>query len=517
MKFLLVLLPLLCAVSAKENVLDVMRSLQLRSLVQLLEVADLSPTLENADSCTVFAPSDAAFAKIPPGIRKQLLSNQLLLREVLAFHASPKEYMSTDLKNNQLVETLLKGFIMRINIYPSTNTITADGSPVSKPDNKASNGVVHVVDQVLYPFPTGTVDAEINHNDNLSVLNEAVEKAGLGSALDGDGPFTLFAPTNDAFMKLPNGTLPSLLKNVTALTEILTYHVVSGVYYKAGLSDGEELTTLQKGKLVCHVNAEPGSDPQVTVNNAKTVGLPIPAVNGVNDVVDVMNNLGLRTMVQLLGVADLIPTLQARDSCTVFAPSDDAFNKLPAGIKQQLLSNQLLLRETITADGSPVSKPDNRASNGVVHVVDQVLYPFPSGTVDAEISHNDNLSVLNEAVDKAGLGSALDGDGPFTLFAPTNDAFKKLPNGTLPSLLKNVTALTEILTYHVVSGVYYKAGLSDGEELTTLQKGKLVCHVNAEPGSDPQVTVNNAKTVGLAIPAVNGVVQMIDTVLLPPK
>ncbi|CAH1274177.1 POSTN [Branchiostoma lanceolatum] len=286
MKFLLVLLPLLCAVNAKENVLDVMRSLQLRSLVQLLEVADLSPTLENADSCTVFAPSDAAFAKIPPGIRKQLLSNQLLLREVLAFHASPKEYMSTDLKNNQLVETLLKGFIMRINIYPSTNTITADGSPVSKPDNKASNGVVHVVDQVLYPFPTGTVDAEISHNNNLSVLNEAVNTAGLGSALDGDGPFTLFAPTDDAFKKLPNGTLPSLLKNVTALTEILTYHVVSGVYYKAGLSDGEELTTLQKGKLVCHVNAKPGSDPQLTVNNAKTVGLAIPAVNGVVQMID---------------------------------------------------------------------------------------------------------------------------------------------------------------------------------------------------------------------------------------
>ncbi|XP_066292872.1 transforming growth factor-beta-induced protein ig-h3-like [Branchiostoma lanceolatum] len=262
-----------------------MNNLGLRTTVQLLGVADLIPTLQARDSCTVFAPSDDAFNKLPAGIKQQLLSNQLLLREALAFHASPQTYMSTDLKNNQLLETLLID-MMRINIYPSTNTITADGSPVSKPDNKASNGVVHVVDQVLYPFPTGTVDAEINHNDNLSVLNEAVDKAGLGSALDGDGPFTLFAPTNDAFKKLPNGTLPSLLKNVTALTEILTYHVVSGVYYKAGLSDGEELTTLQKGKLVCHVNAKPGPDPQVTVNNAKTVGLPIPAVNGVVQMID---------------------------------------------------------------------------------------------------------------------------------------------------------------------------------------------------------------------------------------
>ncbi|XP_078610829.1 periostin-like [Branchiostoma floridae x Branchiostoma japonicum] len=282
MRFLLLLLPLCCVVGAQNDVVDVMNNLGLRTAVQLLGVADLITTLQDRDSCTVFAPSDDAFAKVPAGIKQQLLSNPLFLREVLAFHVNPKEYMSTDLQNNQLLETLLQGLRMRINIYPSTNTITADGSPVSKTDNKASNGVVHVVDQVLYPFPSLSVDAEISHNKNLSVLNEAVEKADLGT----DGPFTLFAPTNDAFKKLSNGTLPSLLKNVTALTEVLSYHVVSGVYYKAGLGDGEELTTLQKEKLVCHVSAKPGSDPQVTVNNAKTVGLPIPAVNGLVQMID---------------------------------------------------------------------------------------------------------------------------------------------------------------------------------------------------------------------------------------
>eukprot|EP00058_Branchiostoma_floridae_P021552 XP_002607042.1 hypothetical protein BRAFLDRAFT_93564 [Branchiostoma floridae] len=504
MKFLVVLLPLLCTVSAKENVLDVMRSLQLRSLVQLLEVSDLSPTLEDADSCTVFAPSDAAFAKVPAGIKQQLLSNPLFLREVLAFHASNKEYMSTDLKNNQLIETLLKGFMMRINIYPSTNTITADGSLVSKPDNKASNGVVHVVDQVLYPFPSLTVDGEINNNKNLSVLKEAIEKAGLGSALDGDGPFTLFAPTDDAFNKLPNGTLPSLLKNVTALTEVLTYHVVSGVYYKAGLGDGEELTTLQKEKLVCHVSAKPGSE-----------------------------------------------------SCTVFAPTDEAFANLPTDLKEHLLSSKMFLIEVLmfhvspnttmsndwknnklvmtlletlyirinkypstkatTANGGLVSKPDNKASNGVVHVIDQILYPLPFDSIANEVGMVEQLYQLSEVIAKAGFGKILNDDGPLTFFAPTDDAFQKLPNATLQNLLKNVTALSNVLSYHVVSGVYYKAGLSDGEQLVTLQSGILECHVNRTSGLGTQVEINNGKIAGLVIPALNGPVHMIDTVLLPPN
>ncbi|XP_019641983.1 PREDICTED: transforming growth factor-beta-induced protein ig-h3-like [Branchiostoma belcheri] len=508
MKFLFILFPLLCVVSAREDhhdVIDVMRNLQLRSLVQLLEVADLTPSLEDADSCTVFAPSDAAFAKIPDDIKKQLLSNPLFLREVLAFHASPKEYMSTDLKNNQLLDTLLKGFVMRINIYPSTNTITADGSPVSNADNKGSNGVVHVVDQVLYPFPTGTVDSEISHNDNLTVLNTAVEKADLASALDGEGPFTLFAPTNDAFSKLPNGTLPSLLKNVTALTEVLTYHVVSGVYYPAGLSDGEKLKTLQKGSLVCHVNAKPGSE-----------------------------------------------------SCTVFAPTDEAFSNLPADVRKQLREGRLLLLEVlmfhvspnttmstswknnyivatlleylcsiriniypstrvITADGSVISNPDNRASNGVVHVINQVLYPQPIQSIAKEIDNIKQLKELSRVVEKAGFGRILNDAGPLTFFAPTDDAFQKLPDATLQNLLKNVTALTEVLSYHTVSGVYYKAGLSDGQELMTLQSGTLECHVRHTPGSGSQVEVNEAKIVGLSVPALNGVMHVIDTVLFPPK
>ncbi|XP_066296872.1 uncharacterized protein sll1735-like [Branchiostoma lanceolatum] len=188
--------------------------------------------------------------------------------------------------NNQVLVSLLEGFGIRINIYPSTKAITANGCLVNNADNTAGKGVVHVVDQVLYPFPAITINSEMPYINQLSVLRDAIEKAGLGPLLSDDGPFTLFAPTDAAFAKLPNATLQYLLQNATALARVLNYHVVNGVYYEAGLSDGESLTTLQKGKLHCHVNRTTGADTRVAVNNAKIIGFAFPTTNGMMHMID---------------------------------------------------------------------------------------------------------------------------------------------------------------------------------------------------------------------------------------
>ncbi|XP_066293265.1 transforming growth factor-beta-induced protein ig-h3-like [Branchiostoma lanceolatum] len=287
MRYLLVLLPLCWLVGAQNDVVDVMNKLGLRTTVQLLGVANLIPVLQARESCTVFAPTDEAFSNLPTDLKEQLLSSKMFLIEVLLFHVSPNTTMSTDWKNNQLVMTLLETISIRINKYPSTVAMTADGGVISSPDNKASNGVVHVIDQVLYPLPFDTIANEVGMVGQLYELSKVIEKAGFGKILSDDGPLTFFAPTDDAFQKLPNATLQNLLKNVTALEDVLSYHVVGGgVYYKAGLSNGEELTTLQTGTLECHVNRTSGSEPQVKINNAKIVGLVVPALNGAVHMID---------------------------------------------------------------------------------------------------------------------------------------------------------------------------------------------------------------------------------------
>ncbi|WP_422004954.1 fasciclin domain-containing protein [Roseivirga pacifica] len=127
---------------------------------------------------------------------------------------------------------------------------------------------------------------------------------------------------------------------------------------------------------------------------------------------------------------------------------------------------------------------------------------------------NENLSTLVTAVKAAGLVETLQGNGPFTVFAPTNDAFAALPKGTLDMLLKpeNKDKLVAVLTYHVVSGKVMSGDLSNGQKAKTVQ-GENV-DISIWSGN---VKVSGAKVVGADVKASNGVVHVIDKVILPPS
>lgn len=126
---------------------------------------------------------------------------------------------------------------------------------------------------------------------------------------------------------------------------------------------------------------------------------------------------------------------------------------------------------------------------------------------------NDNLKTLVAAVKAAGLVDVLKGDGPFTVFAPTDAAFAALPKGTLEMLLKpeNKDKLAAILTYHVVSGKVMSGDLSNGQKATTVQGEKI--KVSLKSGT---VKINEAKVIAADVKAKNGVVHVIDKVILPP-
>jgi uncharacterized surface protein with fasciclin (FAS1) repeats len=140
----------------------------------------------------------------------------------------------------------------------------------------------------------------------------------------------------------------------------------------------------------------------------------------------------------------------------------------------------------------------------------------PATVVDVAAS-NDDFSTLVSAVEAAGLGDTLSGDGPFTVFAPVNDAFAALPAGTLDSLLlpENQDQLTAVLTYHVVPQEVMSDDLTDGMTITTVQGQPLTVGV-----SDADVTLtdaagNTVSVVQADIEAGNGIVHVIDGVLLP--
>lgn len=126
----------------------------------------------------------------------------------------------------------------------------------------------------------------------------------------------------------------------------------------------------------------------------------------------------------------------------------------------------------------------------------------------------DTLSTLVTAVTEADLATTLSGEGPFTVFAPTNDAFAALPDGTLDSLLADIPALTDVLTYHVVSGKVMAADLSDGQVVTTLQGGTLTVKIMNGSVMLEDAAGNMSEVVTADVEASNGVVHVINGVLL---
>jgi len=148
---------------------------------------------------------------------------------------------------------------------------------------------------------------------------------------------------------------------------------------------------------------------------------------------------------------------------------------------------------------------------------DQMSDENKSGDIVVVATNTASLSTLVTAVKAAGLVETLQGTGPYTVFAPTNAAFEALPAGTLDTLLKpeNVEQLKSILTYHVVSGKVMASDLSDGQEITTVQGGKLTVSI-----SDGKVYLIDAKGNKVMVEqadvnADNGVVHVIGGVLLP--
>ena len=284
------------------------------------------------------------------------------------------------------------------------------------------------------------------HANNVTTVVAAVKAAGLVDTLKGAGPFTVFAPTNAAFAKLPAGTVDTLLKaeSKSTLVDILTYHVVAGRYTSADLTDGLVLKTVEGKTLKFHKDASG----KLWINGSAMVETAdVISRNGVTHVID-----------------------------TVLQPSQSTYSD--SGVE-----------------------------------VGGALMVASKDIVDNALSAS-NVTTVVAAVKAAGLVDTLKGAGPFTVFAPNNDAFAKLPAGTVDTLLKveNKSQLVDILTYHVVAGRFTSSELYDGQVLTTVEGRKLT--IGKVSG---KITINGKATV--VTPNVisrNGVTFVIDGVLLPP-
>jgi uncharacterized surface protein with fasciclin (FAS1) repeats len=251
-----------------------------KTLAAALGAADLVEVLNGDGPFTVFAPTDEAFAKLPKSAIASLLKpeNKEKLAGILTYHVVAGKVMAKDVVG-------LKGAVtvngQRIDIATDDGTVTLDGATVTTTDIECSNGVIHIIDSVMMPASKSIV-ATADGAGTFKTLIAAAKAAGLVEALSG-GPLTVFAPTDEAFAKLPEGTIATLLKpeNKSKLADILKYHVVAGRVYSEAALKAKSAETLQGSTISVSVK-----DGAAYINEAKLLKTDIDASNGVIHVID---------------------------------------------------------------------------------------------------------------------------------------------------------------------------------------------------------------------------------------
>jgi len=524
--------------------------------------AGLVSTLQNPTATlTVFAPDNAAFDALATalGVTPTALLANPELAAILTYHVLGQEVAAAAITNGQVatsLNTTANGTIYLTKT--STGSVFADQANVTTADLTTDNGIVHVVNKVLLPIKT-VVDVAATNNFT-TLLTAATQEELLPALTDPLATLTVFAPTNEAFTAIATalGTDINGLLALPTLTEVLKYHVLGSEVTAANVTNGAIVNTLSTVNTLKMTKTTTNA---VYANHAMVTLADVDADNGV---VHVINNVvlpvetvvdraidgGFSTLVTAVAKAELLPALtNPLATLTVFAPTNDAFDDLATALgtdingilalptlgevlKYHVLGSEVLaaaitngqivaplstvntLKLTKTTTGNvfinqaQVTTPNVDADNGVVHVIDGVVLPIE--TV-ADKAIDGGFSTLVAAVVKAELLPALsDPYTELTVFAPTNAAFDALATalGTDLNGILALPNLADVLLYHVTEGNVVSGDLTNGS-VTMLNGDDVVVDITNG------VQINDANVTTANVEADNGVVHIIDAVLLP--
>ena len=530
------------------------------SLAAALQQTGLDAALQdNSASLTVFAPDNAAFTNLATSLGTTVsgLLASPDLSSILLYHVLGVEVPAANVTNGAIVTPLNNANTIKMT-KTSTGSVYANHAMVNVADLFADNGVVHSINAVILPNET-VVDVALDNG--FTTLATAVITAELLPALtDPFATLTVFAPTNAAFDELATAlnTNTAGLLALPNLADVLTYHVLGSEVLAADINNGDVVAPLSATNTLKLTKTSLGS---VYVNHAQVTLANVQADNGVvhvlnkvvlpsQTVVDVALDNGFTTLATAVITAELLPALtDPFSTLTVFAPTNAAFDELATALNTNtagllalpnladvltyhVLGSEVLasdinngdvvaplsttntLKLTKTSMGSvyvnhaQVTLANVQADNGIVHVLNKVV--LPSETV-VDVALDNGFTTLATAVITAELLPALtDPFSEFTVFAPTNTAFDELAtalNTNISGLLA-LPNLGSILLYHVVSGTVLSTDLSNGS-VPTLNGGSVLIDLTSG------VMVNDAMVTLADVTADNGVVHVIDKVLLP--
>ena len=516
----------------------------------------------------LFAPDDEAFAALPAGTVDYLLwpENIDALQILLSYHTHIEVKLAADLSDGDELTT----FTSTLGEDPrdltigvdDVGTVTVDDfATVTKADILNTNGVAHKINEVLVTdlvdIPSmDIVDTAIANN--FTTLVAAVIAAGLESVLRvPNGPYTVFAPTDEAFAALGNETLEYLLlpENVLELKGILESHVADGNVYAEDLVDGMQVTMLNGKNVTIGI----GTD-TVKVNYATVEAANVMALNGIIHVIDSVLLDEVEFVVEGESTVEISCANGQDSGCDWgegvsvdwdggsiggggWVPEDETSVlylensdmdiegayaicsvDCTCVVKDSDGVACLLGGETRPPTMAPVTPPPREDASSVptetTNLPTSPSAPTSSPTaaspgdiVDVAIANG--LTTLVTAIKAAGLEDDLrEPNGPYTVFAPSEEAFNKVPVYIMEWLLlpENEDSLSSLLLYHVVANrTVFAADLSDGDTIATINGGAVNVTI-----ANATVKINDAVVVMADVMASNGVIHVIDAVLIPP-
>ncbi|KAJ3587351.1 hypothetical protein NHX12_010949 [Muraenolepis orangiensis] len=512
--------------------------------------AMLREDIDGPGSLTFFAPSNEAWSALPHEILDALVSNvNIELLNALHYHMVNRRLTSDDLKHGSAFTSMYQDFDVHIHHYPN-GIVTVNCARLIKTDQHATNGIVHVVDRVITAI-SNTVHSFIDTDDDLETLRTALAAAGLTTMLESEGQYTVFAPTNEAFEKIPPDTLNRILGDPIALRDLLNYHILKHMQCAESVVTGTPMETLQGTVL------EVGCDGDHMTLNNKAIITKTDQL-GTNGVVHYINELlipdSAKTLLELMEdskvttankmfvEAGLGPRLTGAEALTLLAPLDDAFKgslamdgEMKKLMHNHVLNNQLssramyhgqeldtlgglklrvfVYRNNLCIENACIAAHDRTGRFATMLTMDKVLTP-PTGTIMDVLKADDRFSLLTGALQTAGMTEQMNQQNLLTIFAPTDDAFNALPKPELNRLLRDSQELSSVLKYHIGEGMLVSGGVTSHTRMQTLLGGKLEMGMR-----NYTVYANRVPVVEADLMATNGVVHAVNSFIkpLPPK
>jgi len=543
---------------------------------ELLDASGFSSgILRNVGSnVTVFAPKDDAIEAFPVGVFSSLLDAEWTDHTTcfVSYHTVEGSHLASNLQVGTELTTVGGDTLL----VSSANPTQIDGATIVEQDIVASNGVAHVLDAVLMPpCAAQNIYQQLNTTDDFSTMAQLIDRAGLFEMISTTAPMTLFAPPNQAWQDMGERFITSLSNpdNLVFLKSLLMNHVVMGNWYESRLQSNTSFTLETSLGTTAFFFKESTTN---FVTNSEIIESDILASNGVIHkvnpvtilaaVADLLLNapvvsdfLSFSNFTSALMQANFfdalfLDNLNAPRTTTVFAPDDTAFAKISPNVTAKLLDpnwsfhlrellryhladgtiqsdalSQLTTLNTLTnfsleitmtsnalmVNTATVLYPDLVAYNGVIHGVDQVLFP-PSLTTSileqltANPEFSTFLGLLHASVNH-NITSLLQGDGPMTLFVPTNDAFENITIS-----LYSPEEVTMMLEYHVAAENVFLNELPDLSFIPTVlgRDVTLSIQTSTEDTEENIQYLDNAQVVDGGV-ASNGVLYVLNQVLFP--